>query len=234
MHVFYVPGIEGENYVLDKQESRHCIRVMRVKKNDPVQLIDGKGNLYDGMVINPDPSGCVIRIRRVTENYGRRPYKLHMAVSPLKNPERFEWFVEKCVEIGVDEITPLICEKSEKKSIRTERINNIIVAAMKQSLKAFHTRLNDPTGFNEMLDVNFSGIRLIAYCSGVYERKALKSVYTGGNNVLFLIGPEGDFTEKEIRRAINKGFVPVHLGDSRLRTETAGVAACHSIYFLNQ
>ncbi|MGQ9621321.1 MAG: RsmE family RNA methyltransferase, partial [Bacteroidales bacterium] len=127
MNVFYAPGIKGNTYILDKKESKHCVKVLRLKKSSPVLLIDGTGNLYEGEVAEPNPAGCLIRITNVKINYQPKLYRLHLAVSLLKNPERFDWLVEKSVEIGVDEITPLICTNTEKKNVRVERINNIII-----------------------------------------------------------------------------------------------------------
>jgi 16S rRNA (uracil1498-N3)-methyltransferase len=234
MQVFYAPGIDGKKYFLDEKESIHCIRVLRMKKNTPVKLIDGKGNLYEGIISDPNPKACQITIENVVPGYEKRPYLLHIAISPLKNPERFEWFIEKSVEIGIDEITPVICKNSEKKSVKSFRINNIIVSAMKQSLKAGVTRLNEAESFSDFLRSPINGQKLIAHCSGSFERNSISSIYARGPDAVILIGPEGDFTDKEISMAIDSGFRSVHLGNSRLRTETAGIAACHSIYLLNQ
>ena len=136
MQIFYAPGISGDNYILDENESKHSVRVLRLSKGDPVRLIDGNGNLYEGVITDPDPKGCSVKIRNIIYGFEKRNYSLHIAISPLKNPDRFEWFVEKSVELGIDEITPLICRNSEKQSVRQDRINNLIVSAMKQSLKA--------------------------------------------------------------------------------------------------
>lgn len=234
MQVFYAPGIDGKQYFLDERESAHCIRVLRMKKNTPVKLIDGRGNLYDGVISDPDPKACQISIENVVHGFEKRPYFLHLAISPLKNPERFEWFIEKSVEIGVDEITPVICKNSEKKSVKKERINNIIVSAMKQSLKASVTKFNETESFTDLIKRPHKGLKLIAHCSGNFEKISIGRIYTSGSDAMILIGPEGDFFDEEIAMAINSGFSSVHLGNSRLRSETAGVAACHSIYLLNQ
>jgi len=233
MHVFYAPKIKAEKYILDKKESKHCVKVLRLRKSEPVKLIDGEGNLYDGVIAELNPEGCVINITNIIKDYQKRPYKLHLAVSPLKNPDRFDWLIEKSVEIGVDEITPLICTNSEKKSIRPERINNIIISAMKQSIKARLTFLNPVTSFSEFVRKDFTGIQMIAHCSTGYTREHIKNIYSKGHDAVLLIGPEGDFTDDEIREAISMGFISIHLGPSRLRTETAAVAACYSVYFLN-
>jgi 16S rRNA (uracil1498-N3)-methyltransferase len=205
-----------------------------MKKDTPVKLIDGRGNLYEGFISIPDPKACEIRITGITEGFEKRPYRLHIAISPLKNPERFEWFVEKSVEIGVDEITPLICRNSEKQSVKSERIKNIIVSAMKQSLKPLLTNLNDPFEFPDFIALKTGCKKIISHCSARFERKTLSNIYSRGEDALILIGPEGDFSDDEISLALEHGFESAHLGTSRLRTETAGIAACHSIYFMNQ
>ncbi|MBK7132781.1 MAG: 16S rRNA (uracil(1498)-N(3))-methyltransferase [Bacteroidales bacterium] len=234
MQIFYAPDISGDKYTLDENESKHIIRVLRMKKGTTVKLIDGKGNLYEGVIDNPDQKHCTIAITGITRDFEKRNYKLHIAISPLKNPERFEWFIEKSVEIGVDEITPVICRNTEKQSIKKERINNIIISAMKQSLKATSTILNEPVTFNEFLTVKADGKFLIAHCNESFTRLKITDVCSKNDNAIILIGPEGDFSEEEIMKASDKGFSNIHLGPSRLRTETAGVAACHSIYFINQ
>lgn len=234
MQIFYAPEIQGSLFILDRKESAHCIRVMRMKKGSSVKIIDGKGNMYEGIISKPDPEACQIEITSVVRDFERRPYRLHIAVSPLKNPDRFEWMVEKCVEIGVDEITPVICKKSEKKSIRDERIKNIIISAMKQSLKAQDTKLNAPVEFSRLINSTNETNRLIAHCDPELPRKGFKEAYAAGDNCIILIGPEGDFTSGEILQANSAGFESVHLGKSRLRTETAAISACHAIYLINQ
>ena len=234
MQIFYAPSINGDSYTLDEPESKHCIKVLRMSKGDHVSLIDGKGNLFEGHISNPDNSRCGITITRVIRNFEKRDYYLHIAISPLKNPERFELFVEKSVEFGIDEITPLICAHTEKKNIKKERVERVIISAMKQSLKARKTILNEPVSFNEFIKKEFTGKKIIAHCNSKYERNGIADIYLKKENALILIGPEGDFSPDEITLSENYGFKPVHLGTSRLRTETAGIAACHSIYFINQ
>ncbi|HVN58048.1 MAG TPA: 16S rRNA (uracil(1498)-N(3))-methyltransferase [Bacteroidales bacterium] len=234
MQVYYAPGINGNEWTLDENESKHLVRVLRMKKNAAVKLIDGEGNLYEGVISEPDSKACIIEIKGVTRGFERRGYSLHIAISPLKNPERFEWFLEKSVEIGVDEITPLICQNTEKHNIKASRLNNIIISAMKQSLKAKLTRLNEPVKFMDFVGRPRPTTACIAHCSDITVRKSLGDVYKKGRDIVLLIGPEGDFSGAEIRHAVSKGYEAVHLGSSRLRTETAGVAACHSVYFLNQ
>jgi len=234
MQVFYAPDVSGNTYTLDEKESKHIIRVLRMKKGDSVRLIDGKGNLYEGKIDDADQKKCAIQILNVVRDFENRNYRLHIAISPLKNPERFEWFVEKSVEIGIDVITPLICRNTEKPGIKPERIRNIIISAMKQSLKAQVTILNPPCLFSDFLNKKAEGLIMLAYCNSNTERKSIVDVYKKGVPAVIMIGPEGDFSEEETDMAVRKGIIPVHLGNSRLRTETAGVAACHSIYFINQ
>lgn len=234
MQIFYATGIKDNMCLLDANESAHCIRVLRMKKGSRMKLVDGNGNLYEGFISDPNPYACEIKITDITINFEKRNYRLHIAISPLKNHDRFEWFVEKSVEIGVDEITPIICRNTEKQVIKADRINNIITSAMKQSIKAFRPVLNGLRTFVEFQNLTLSGIRMIAHCGQNGERSRIDQVYKRGEDAVILIGPEGDFTEEEVSQAINNGYLPVHLGKSRLRTETAGISACHSIYFINQ
>jgi 16S rRNA (uracil1498-N3)-methyltransferase len=234
MQIFYAPDINGDTYALDEKESKHLIRVLRMIKGADVRLIDGKGNLYEGIISIPGQNKCTIVITGKVRDFEKRNYRLHIAISPLKNPERFEWFIEKSVEIGIDEITPLICKNTEKPGIKSERVNNLIISAMKQSLKATKTVLNEPSSFKDFISMDLKGILMIANCNDSIKRSRISDVYSKNENAIILIGPEGDFSKEEIYSAINREFVPVHLGLSRLRTETAGIAACHSIYFINQ
>jgi len=234
MQIFYAPDIAGKSHVLDEKESKHIIRVLRMIKGADVKLIDGKGNLFEGFISEPNQNKCIIEITREVKDFEKRNYKLHIAISPLNNPERFEWFVEKSVEIGIDEITPLLCKNTEKPGIKSDRVNNLIISAMKQSLKAKKTVLNEPCSFKDFVSNDLNGIRMIAHCDASTERKKISEVCSKNTNSIILIGPEGDFSREEVTSAITMGFIPVHLGPSRLRTETAGVAACHSIYFINQ
>ena len=236
MQIFYAPDIyDSTNYALNEIESKHCIKALRMTTGDFVKLTDGKGNLYEGVISEPDPKRCLIAITKVSENFEKRDYKLHVAISPLKNPERFEWFVEKSVEIGIDEITPLICHRTEKQSIKADRVEKIIISAMKQSLKTFDTVLNNPRNFNEfILESSPNSIKMIAHCNESFNaRTSISQVCKKGDNAVIIIGPEGDFTEFEIDAALKHNFLPIHLGKSKLRTETAGIIACHSVYFIN-
>ena len=234
MQIFYAPDISGSTYTLDENESKHLISVLRMSKGAEVKLIDGKGNLYTGIIEDPDQKKCTIGISAEIKDFEKRNYSLHIAISPLKNPERFEWFIEKSVEIGVDEITPIICKNTEKPGIKTQRINNLIISAMKQSLKAKKTVFNESCTFSEFIKTQTGNYRMIAHCNPAINRKSISEVCPKNESSVILIGPEGDFTAEEISQASGNGYIPIHLGSSRLRTETAGVAACHSVYFINQ
>lgn len=234
MQVFYAPDISGNEFILDQNESKHIIRVLRMSGGDEVRLIDGRGNLYEGIIDVPDQKRCTVRIIGVKREFEKRNYRLHIAISPLKNSERFEWFVEKAVEIGVDEITPLLCRNTEKTGIKPDRIKNIIISAMKQSLKAYGTILNEPAAFSEFVRSPLPGIKMIPHCHSSNEKKNLNEVCDKGQEAIILIGPEGDFSNEEINLAAQNGYIQIHLGNSRLRSETAGIAACCSVYFINQ
>lgn len=234
MQIYFAPDITGEYCVIDENESKHAIRVLRLTGGDNIKLVDGKGNLYEGIIVDPDPKGCSVRITGVMHDFEKRDYKLAIAISPLKNHERFEWFIEKSVEIGIDEIIPVICRNTEKSGLRMERLNNIIVSAMKQSIKAIKPVLIDPVAFPDFIFSRFPGIRMIAHCNPEIKRVRIDQVYAKGQEVIVVIGPEGDFSKDEIGIALDNGFHSVHLGSSRLRAETAALAACHSVYFINQ
>ncbi len=235
MHIFYTPEINNkEYYTLPEDESKHCIRVLRLKQDDIVQLIDGKGNLFKGRISEPDLRNCRVVIDEVISDYNRRTFHLHIAIAPTKNIERFEWFLEKATEIGIDEITPLRCGRSERTSIKPERLERVIIAAMKQSIIAQKPALNELTNIGELINKTNSkrAAKMIAHCDdGI--RQMIKDIYQPGDDVLCLIGPEGDFTPDEIELALSKDFKPVTLGNNRLRTETAGIVICENLNFLN-
>ena len=231
MQIFYTPDINGLEYIFNEEESKHAIRVLRMTEGEQLQLVDGKGNLFYARISDAHPKRCRILVENIEKDYNKRNYSLHIAISPLKNADRFEWFVEKSTEIGIDEITPLLCERTEKKGFNIERINRIVESAMKQSIKAFHPKINEPVKFNRFVETVTTDAKLIAFCEG--ERKLIQQVYSPAKAATILIGPEGDFTNDEVELAKVNGYVPVTLGASRLRTETAGVAACHSVYFMN-
>lgn len=233
MNLFYTPDMTGEYYTLNPEESKHCVRVLRFSEGEPVALVDGYGNWYNGVVDRADVKGCGVRILERKERYGQRPFHLHLGVAPTKNIDRVEWMLEKCTEMGIDEITMLNTEHSERKVVKEERLEKVIVAAMKQSLKAYLPKLNPMTDFRTFVNNCRETGKFIAHCHEG-EKMRLDEVYRPGDDVVILIGPEGDFSEKEVVLSAEAGFVPVTLGNSRLRTETAGIVACHSINFLNK
>ena len=236
MYIFYTPDITESNYLLSEEESAHCIRVLRKKTGDSIQTVDGKGGWYKAEVIDTNPKKCAIKIIESSKEYGKRDFYLHMAVAPTKNIERFEWFLEKATEMGIDEITPLICYRSERTSVKTERLNKILVSAMKQSLKAYLPKLNEAVSFKNFLNVDFVGQKFIAHCQSLENSNKihLKNLYQKKQNALILIGPEGDFTEEEIQLTLKKKNIEISLGISRLRTETAAVLATNVINLMNE
>ena len=232
MALFYVPNLAAV-HVLPEEESQHAVKVLRLQAGDGITVVDGVGGFYNASIINPHPKHCTFEITETVLEFGKRDYKLHIAIAPTKNIERLEWFIEKATEIGIDEITPVICRFSERKIVKEERLEKIIVSAAKQSLKAYFPKLNSLCTFDELLKNHQTSQKFIAHC---YEedKKLLQTEIQKSSDVLILIGPEGDFSKEEVQRAISLGFVPVSLGNSRLRTETAGVVACHTVAILNQ
>ena len=226
MQLFYAPEIDPPLYTLGEEESKHCVRVLRMGAGDTLHLTDGRGNLYRARIVEAAAKRCTVEVVQTTPDYGRLPYGLTMAVAPTKNIDRFEWFLEKAVEVGVTRIVPLLCDHSERRSINPERAQRIIVAAMKQSLKAFLPQLDPMTPFRTLVTGTTAPARLIAHCAETPEPKAYlpRAVGKGAENVI-LIGPEGDFSPGEISFALENRFVAVTLGQQRLRTETAAVAA---------
>ncbi|MDR2913540.1 MAG: 16S rRNA (uracil(1498)-N(3))-methyltransferase [Tannerella sp.] len=230
--LFYAPDIATVP-ILPEEESQHCIRVLRLKEGDNITITDGKGFFYTATLENTHPKHCQVKI---TESLSQKPlweYTIHIAVAPTKNMDRMEWFVEKATEIGINAITCLRCRHSERKEIKLQRLNKIAISAMKQSQKAILPQINEITDFNRFISQDFNGYKMIAHCAE-NSKQLIKEIYTPESNVLFLIGPEGDFSNEEINAALSAGFSPVSLGKSRLRTETAALAACHTIHVLNQ
>jgi len=233
MHIFYTPDISGSEFILNEEESKHCTRVLRLKIHDIVYLVDGVGGFYSARIIDDNPKRCKVVVYHTENEFGKRNYILTMGIAPTKNIERFEWYLEKATEIGVDRIIPFFSQQSERKIIKAERLNKIIESAMKQSKSAYHPVLEDIISFNELISRNYEGIKLIAHCMES-EKILLKNAVHKNNNSIILIGPEGDFNTDEIRKAKLKGFTEISLGNNRLRTETAGIVACHTISLINQ
>ena len=209
------------------------MRVLRLQAGDELEVVDGAGGYYFAVVTNPHPKHCEFQIKETITEYGKRDYRLHIAIAPTKNIERLEWFIEKCTEIGVDEITPILCRFSERKIIKPERLEKIIVSAAKQSLKAYFPILNPMCSFRDFIQQTTVSQKFIAHC---YEqdKQLLQQVYQKSSDAVILIGPEGDFSPEEVQAAIQHQFQPVSLGSSRLRTETAGIAACHTVALMNE
>ncbi|MBC7915510.1 MAG: 16S rRNA (uracil(1498)-N(3))-methyltransferase [Pyrinomonadaceae bacterium] len=232
MHLFYTPDIAGDLYQLNEEESKHCIKVLRLGQSDTIQLIDGRGGFYIAEIINPHPKHTTLKVLEHQSDFNKRNHYLHIAVAPTKNIDRFEWFLEKATEIGIDEITPIICERSERKDIKTERLTKIITSAVKQSLKAFHPKLNEPASFKNFIST-VTTEKYIAHCINELKN-TLESKISKNGAYTVLIGPEGDFSPAELETALKCGYIPVTLGNTRLRTETAALEACFEINFLNR
>lgn len=233
MNLFYTPNIsDTKNYVLSETESKHAIKVLRLNEGDIIHLVNGKGVFYKAEISLAHPKKCQVRIIKQKIEPVLKP-KIHIAIAPTKNNDRLEWFIEKATEIGVSEITPVICENSERYKLKTERLTKKAISAIKQSLKATLPLINETIKFNNFISKEFNGGKYIAHCYK-QQQAALKNCYTKGKNALILIGPEGDFSEQEIHLAFKNGFTPVTFGKSRLRTETAGVVACHTINMINE
>lgn len=230
--IFYTPDI-SINTELPVEEAQHCVRVLRMKEGDEVLLTDGMGRFYDARIIQANPKHCIVTVLNTIEQPKSWNFNLQIAFAPTKNIDRIEWFAEKATEIGIDRFTPLLCQYSERKEIKKLRIEKILVSAMKQSQKAVLPQLDDMQAFSAFIKQPFDGRKFIAHCYEA-DKPLLKEIYNKDENALILIGPEGDFSEKEVEEAIRNGFEPISLGESRLRTETAALVACHTIHILNQ
>lgn len=232
MQIFYASVVRDSLIFLDEMEARHCLKVLRKKPGDQLEVVDGRGNYYLGEIIALDKKNCQVSIKRHIPAFKQRKFHLQIAIAPTKNINRFEWFLEKATEIGIDEVTPILCARSERRTIRPDRLNKVLIAAMKQSLQAYLPRLNPLVSLPRWLDDSTEG-GYIAYCEE-NEKVSLYKNYHKEKYVKIMIGPEGDFTKEEVQMAIDKGFQPVSLGPNRLRTETAGIVACSIINMLNE
>lgn len=236
MHLFLSEDTTGAYALLNADESRHCARVLRMKAGDELWVTSGDGVMCRARLCSPDDKRCEVEIVERIADYGRRPFRLRLAVAPTKNAARIEWLVEKAVEMGIDRFTPVICDHSERGFQKTDRLEKIALSAMKQSLKALRPQIDPPLRFDDLMaqaGQEADTDRLVCYCDGS-ERRGLGSLYTPGRDALVLIGPEGDFSEREIRAATGCGFSPVTLGACRLRTETAALYAAAAINFMNE
>ena len=233
MQLFFADTLDFDLCTLTPAESHHCVKVLRLREGDTLHVTDGRGTLCRGHIVAADGNACQVAIDERMSDYGRRPWSLHVAVAPTKNADRIEWFVEKAVEIGIDTVTLLVCDHSERTTLKTERLEKIVVSAMKQSLKAFRPELHAAVPLRQFLEEHRAddACKLICHCDG--DRKTLQQCYTRGRDVVVLIGPEGDFSPEEIAAALQSGFAPVTLGDSRLRTETAALYATVAVNLLN-
>jgi 16S rRNA (uracil1498-N3)-methyltransferase len=235
MYLFYTPDITNEIYTLSEEESKHAIRVLRLKIGDTIHLIGGNGGFYTAEIIDDNQKRCTVKIITSVKDFEKRSWNLHIAIAPTKNMDRMEWFIEKATEIGIDEISLLDCNKSERTIVKTERLNKVAISAMKQSLKAYLPKVNELTEFKKFIvsSSQFQGQKFIAHCHSREALPHIKSVYTPKQNAMILIGPEGDFSLEEVKFAKENGFEEISLGQSRLRTETAALYACTTINILN-
>ncbi len=247
MELFYAYEVSGGVCYLDAEESGHCVRVLRHRAGDPIDVIDGLGTLYHCTLVDDTPKGAQAQVLSSVPGFGAHPYHLTLGCCPTKNNDRFEWFVEKATELGVDDLVPLIGERSERRVYKTERAQRIALSATKQSLKARIPAVWEPLSVKSFLEMANQGdgevvpggdrasLKLIAYCfeDDSAPRVSIREALAGftGTDVTVLIGPEGDFSPEEARLALSCGYVPVHLGASRLRTETAAVTAAAAVYF---
>lgn len=228
MHLFYAPEIASKAE-LPEEEAQHCLRVLRLTTGDEIQITDGKGYFYRADITAATNKRCLVTIRETLFQEPLWNGRLHIAMAPTKNMDRNEWFAEKATEIGVDELTFLNCQCSERRVLKSERMEKILVSAMKQSLKARLPKLNPLIPFDRFMEQEFTGQKFIAHCHAG-EKPELKNLLNSQEDALVLIGPEGDFSEAEVKRAIEKGFTAISLGKSRLRTETAALVACHTLH----
>jgi 16S rRNA (uracil1498-N3)-methyltransferase len=234
MQLFYNPTIDEttESFSFDKEESKHIIKVLRKKDTDVLFVTNGLGLLFKTEITLASDNKCTVRILSIEKTEPSK-FQLHLAVAPTKMNDRYEWFLEKATEIGIHEITPIICDRSERKVVNRERFEKILLTAMKQSNVLFLPKLNEAITFKEFIKHKNNGLQLIAHCEET-DKKTLKSVLKTNENITMLIGPEGDFSEKEIALALENNYTPVSLGNTRLRTETAAIVACHSVVFMNE
>ena len=233
MQLFYVKNIDSNLITLSEEESRHVVKVLRKTVGDILHIVNGEGVMCKVEIINPNLKACTATIIEKNENFEKLPYNLHIAIAPTKNIDRIEWFLEKTTEIGIGQFSMLLTEHSERKFVNEERLDKVIVSAMKQSVKAYKPKLNALLSFSKFISQDMGTTDCyIAHCSDNFERTHLKNIISDNKDILIPIGPEGDFSDSEISMALSKGFKSISLGSSRLRTETAGVFAT-SIVALN-
>jgi 16S rRNA (uracil1498-N3)-methyltransferase len=235
MQLFFIPYIDPDSstLVFDKAESRHIITVLRKKAGDQLMIGDGKGMCYKAVISDPNEKRCQVTITDSELKSTGRNYRVHIAIAPTKLNDRYEWFLEKATEIGIDQISPIICDRSERKVLKVPRMKKIIVGAAKQSHQFHLPKLEEPQSFKEFIARPQEGIKMIAHCME-HDKKAFGEVLSPGEDLTILIGPEGDFTPAELSLSLEHQYIPVSLGVSRLRTETAGLVAVLNAAFVNQ
>lgn len=234
MQLFYSSDIIPPFHTLNEEESKHCVRVLRLGVGDELHITDGKGNLYRCRIVEAHQHHCSVEVVETFAEHEKLPYSLTMAVAPTKNIDRFEWFLEKATEVGVSRFIPIECDHSERRTIKYDRELRVITSAVKQSLKAYHPALDDFTPVKQLIAAPFEGQKFIAHCDQNFpDRVFLPSIIKKNENILILIGPEGDFSPEEIKFALENGFQPITLGNQRLRTETAAVVATVMVATIN-
>ena len=234
MELFYSPEISESNNFLTEEESMHCIKVLRKTNGDEIHVTDGKGNLCSAVITSADRHQCGYEVTKVQKEYGHKSWQLHLGICPTKSFKRFEWFIEKAIEVGVDVITPIICKNSERRELKSERLQKVAIGAMKQSLKAYLPVIQPVAEFNDLVTNKPSSDNAQLFIANYKtSNQFLLDQYQHGSNALVLIGPEGDFDQEELDLATAQGFEMVNLSKSRLRTETAGLVACTSIGMVN-
>lgn len=234
MQLFYNSEIKSTDTIFqfDKEESKHIIKVLRKRGGDIIHITNGNGYLFHSEITLESEKKCEVRIIKI-DIFEARKYNLHIAIAPTKMNDRLEWFLEKATEIGIDEISLILCDHSERKTFKIDRAEKIIQAAMKQSNQFYLPKINEPIPFSDFISKETNSLNFIAHCEE--DKKDLfKNGIQANQNVLVLIGPEGDFSPKEIALALKNNFIPVSLGNTRLRTETAGIVACHTVALINE
>ena len=233
MNYFYYPHITPD-LILPEEESKHCIKVLRMQEGDTIYLIDGKGGFYEGAITKAHPKKCEVHIGKSEQKDKQWDFELEIGIAPPKNINRFEWFIEKSTEIGIDTISPFYSFHSERRNLKTNRLEKVMLAAVKQSVKYHMPVLNEPVDFKNYIKVSSQRKAKLMIATCIDENaKPLQEVYQKGEDTRILIGPEGDFSEEELRMAFDSGYQSINLGQSRLRLETAGIVACHSIHLLD-
>jgi 16S rRNA (uracil1498-N3)-methyltransferase len=233
MHVFYTPDLSSQLYTLNEEESKHCSKVLRLNIGDVVHLINGRGGLFEAEIVGMNKKHVELKVISEQSEFGKRNHHLHIAIAPTKNIDRLEWFLEKATEIGIDEITPIICDRSERKVVKDERLEKVVTSAVKQSLTAYHPKVNSALTFSAFIKNTEAAHKFIAHCLPG-EKPYISAAAKAHDSYLILIGPEGDFSPSEVDIALQNGYKAVTLGNTRLRTETAALAACFEVNYFNR